>query len=278
VLEQYQVVKKIGSGAYGHVWKVVDRQSKAVKALKKNFDAFSNSTDAQRTYREIMFLRQLRHPNIVNLERTLRARNDRDIYLVFEHMDVDLHTLIREDGKSTNLEERHKQYIIYQIAKAIYLLHNCNLIHRDLKPSNVLINESCEAKLCDFGLVRFLEEPDDHEAVVMTDYIATRWYRAPELLLGCKDYSKQVDIWALGCLVGELFLGKAMFPGTSTSNQLEKVLAWTGAPTSAELKQVSANLNPAILQMLNHRKKINRNDFFQGKVSAGCLDLVSKML
>lgn len=83
MLEQYQVGKKIGSGAYGHVWKVVDRQSRGVRALKKNFDAFCNSTDAQRTYREIMFLRQLRHPNIIQLERVIPARNDRDIYLVF---------------------------------------------------------------------------------------------------------------------------------------------------------------------------------------------------
>ena len=83
VLEQYQLVKKIGSGAYGHVWKVTERSTKTVKALKKNFDAFSNSTDAQRTYREIMFLRQLKHPNIIGLENVIRAHNDKDIYLVF---------------------------------------------------------------------------------------------------------------------------------------------------------------------------------------------------
>jgi mitogen-activated protein kinase 15 len=188
ILEQYQIVRKIGSGAYGHVWKVVDKQTKEVKALKKNFDAFINSTDAQRTYREIMFLRQLKHPNIINLDRVIRAKNDKDIYLLFEHMEADLHSLIRENGKSLNMEERHKQYIVNQVATAVYLLHSCNLIHRDLKPSNVLINESCQAKLCDFGLVRLIEEPDEQDAVVMTDYIATRWYRAPELLLGCQDY------------------------------------------------------------------------------------------
>ena len=86
----------------------------------------------------------------------IRARNDRDIYLVFEHMDIDLHTLIREDGRSTQLQERHKQFIIYQICKAIFYMHNSNLIHRDIKPSNILINENCEAKLCDFGLVRLM--------------------------------------------------------------------------------------------------------------------------
>jgi len=87
-----------------------------------------------------MFLRQLKHPNIINLERVIRAKNDKDIYLVFEHMEADLHTLIRENGKSLNMEERHKQYIIHQITTAIYFLHSCNLIHRDLKPSNILIN------------------------------------------------------------------------------------------------------------------------------------------
>lgn len=213
-----------------------------MKALKKNFDAFSNSTDAQRTYREIMFLRQLKHPNIIGLEKVIRARNDKDIYLVFEHMDIDLHTLIRENGRNTQLQERHKQYIIHQVAKAIFYLHHSNLIHRDIKPSNILINENCEAKLCDFGLVRFMEEPPDQELVVMTDYIATRWYRAPELLLGSRDYNKEVDMWALGCLIAEIFNGKAIFPGTSTMNQIERVIAWTGPPCSQDLKALSLNI------------------------------------
>lgn len=117
------------------------------------------------------------------------------------------------------------------MAKAIYLLHHCNLIHRDLKPSNVLVNENCEAKLCDFGLVRLEEEGGDGEMPLMTDYIATRWYRAPELLMGSREYSKEVDMWALGCMIGEMFNGKAMFPGNSTINQIERVLAWTGTPT-----------------------------------------------
>eukprot|EP00919_Chromeraceae_sp_WS-2016_P048240 GHVR01114297.1.p1 GENE.GHVR01114297.1~~GHVR01114297.1.p1 ORF type:complete len:104 (-),score=14.76 GHVR01114297.1:1105-1416(-) len=95
ILTLYKPIKKIGSGAYGIVWKAQNRNTKDYKALKKNFDAFTNSTDAQRTYREIMFLRQLKHPNIIVLNDILRAQNDKDIYLVFEHMDIDLHTLIR---------------------------------------------------------------------------------------------------------------------------------------------------------------------------------------
>lgn len=95
ILARFDIIKKIGSGAYGHVWKVTDKKSKKVKALKKNFDAFNNSTDAQRTYREIMFLMELSHPNVIKLEEVIRAENHRDIYLVFEHMDIDLYTLIR---------------------------------------------------------------------------------------------------------------------------------------------------------------------------------------
>lgn len=95
ILTKYKVIKKIGSGAYGHVYKVVDRKTKKIKALKKNFDAFNNSTDAQRTYREIMFLMELKHPNIIILDEVIQAENGKDIYLVFEFMDADLHLLIR---------------------------------------------------------------------------------------------------------------------------------------------------------------------------------------
>lgn len=123
-----------------------------------------------------------------------------------------------------------------------------------------------------------MEEPDDQELVVMTDYIATRWYRAPELLLGSKDYNKEVDMWALGCLIGEMFHGKAMFPGNSTINQIEKVLTWTGAPSSQDVKHLRSSLPQNILQLLNTRKKPNKSEFFAGKVNSTCLDLISRLL
>lgn len=110
-----------------------------------------------------MFLMELAHPNVIKLEEVIRAENNRDIYLVFEHMDIDLFTLIREDI----LAERHRKYIFYQMAKALYFLHSGGLIHRDIKPSNVLVNENCEAKLCDFGLVRSLDDgPEDPQDVL----------------------------------------------------------------------------------------------------------------
>jgi mitogen-activated protein kinase 15 len=141
------------------VWKAIDKKTKDIVALKKNFDAFQNATDAQRTFREIIFLQELSgHENIIRLQNVIRAENDRDIYLVFDFMDTDLHAVIR----ANILEDIHKQYIIYQVLKCLKYMHSANLLHRDLKPSNLLLNSECHVKVADFGLARSLDtkEPD----------------------------------------------------------------------------------------------------------------------
>ena len=141
------------------MWKAIDKKTKDIVALKKNFDAFQNATDAQRTFREIIFLQELSgHENIIRLQNVIRAENDRDIYLVFDFMDTDLHAVIR----ANILEDIHKQYIIYQVLKCLKYMHSANLLHRDLKPSNLLLNSECHVKVADFGLARYLDtkEPD----------------------------------------------------------------------------------------------------------------------
>lgn len=120
ILERFEIKKKMGCGAYGVVWKVVEKQTGRAYALKKNFDAFQNSTDAQRTYREIMFLLQFKHPNIIEIKEVIRAGNEKDIYILFELMDIDLFGLIKEDL----LKEQHKRYIAYQLANAFNYLHS----------------------------------------------------------------------------------------------------------------------------------------------------------
>ena len=113
----------------------------------------------------------------------------------------------------------------------------------------------------------------------MTDYIATRWYRAPELLMGSREYSKEVDMWALGCMIGEMFNGKAMFPGNSTINQIERVLAWTGTPSPSELKHLSsAGGSQSMLHLLTTRRKPNQHDFFVQRPPHQCLSLIQKLL
>jgi mitogen-activated protein kinase 15 len=216
ILKKYNIVKKLGSGAYGHVWKVTDRKTGQIMALKKIFDAFQHSTDAQRTFREIVFLHELNHPNIVKLYNVFRAENDKDLYLVFEFMEADLHNAI---GQKI-LKDIHNRFIMYQVMKAIKFLHSAQIIHRDLKPSNLLINSDCLLKICDFGLARSLVSDREGTDMVLTEEVATRWYRAPEVLLGSQTYDKSADIWSIGCILGEIINGKPMFPGNSTLNQL----------------------------------------------------------
>jgi len=193
-----------------------------------------------------------KHENIIKLQRVEKADNDRDLYLIFEYMETDLHAVIR----ANILEEIHKQYIMYQCFKALMYMHSAGLVHRDIKPSNLLLNSECLMKVADFGLARKLKQPvrppndpnaaaapldgtgpDEgaSDAFVMTDYVATRWYRAPEVLFGSCTYSAAVDLWSLGCIFGEMILGKPLFAGSTTLNQLEKIAEVLGLPSDAEV-------------------------------------------
>ena len=251
VLRRYDIAQKLGKGAYGIVWKAVDKKSKETVALKKIFDAFQNATDAQRTYREVIFLQQMgEHENIVQLQNVLKSDNNKDLYLVFEYMETDLHAVIR----ANILQEVHKQYIMYQALKALKYMHSAKLVHRDLKPSNLLLNSECLMKVADFGLARSLLYEDAMGSAsadardVLTDYVATRWYRAPEILLGSNSYGKSVDMWSLGCIFGEMLGGKPLFPGANTLNQLERVGQVIGAPDSVEIEKLNS---PFTLEMLD---------------------------
>lgn len=219
-------------------------------ALKKCFDAFRNDTDAQRTFREIMYLQALSgHENIIRLQHVIKAENDKDIYLTFDLMETDLHAVIR----AGILQDIHKKYIIWQLLKAIKYLHSAELVHRDIKPSNILLNSDCHIKLCDFGLCRSVANKSDNSVsnnAVLTDYVATRWYRAPEILLGSKYYTKGIDIWAVGTILGEMINGRPVFPGTSTMNQIEKVLEVTNMPSQSDILSIQSPFAGTMLSSL----------------------------
>lgn len=249
VLRKYDVEQKLGKGAYGIVWRAKDKRSQEPIALKKIFDAFQNATDAQRTFREIMFLQEMRgHENIITLLNVLKADNDRDIYLVFEFMETDLHAAIR----ANILQDIHKQYITWQLLKALKFMHSADLLHRDMKPSNLLLNSDCLMKVADFGLARSLHDCNaGEEAPVLTDYVATRWYRGPEILLGSTRYSFGADMWAAGCILGEMVHGKPVFPGASTLNQVERILNLTGHPTAEEVDSISSAYAMTLLDSIH---------------------------
>lgn len=274
---KYEIKKRLGKGAYGIVWKAVDRQSGEIVAVKKIFDAFRNRTDAQRTFREIMFLQEFGdHPNIVKLLDVVRAQNDKDIYLVFEYMDTDLHAVIK---KGSLLKDIHKRCVMYQLLKAIKYLHSGNVIHRDQKPSNVLLDTNCVVKLCDFGLARSLNQmQEDSGNPALTEYVATRWYRAPEILLGSTRYTKGVDIWSLGCILGEMLLGKALFPGTSTINQIEKIMSAIPHPGPEDILAIKSEYGSSVIQRMLLKPQVPLDDLLQPSVPADALDLLKGLL
>lgn len=119
-----------------------------------------------------------------------------------------MHRVIR----TQDLSDDHCQYFIYQTLRALKAMHSANVLHRDLKPSNLLLNANCDLKVCDFGLARSAASTDDNSGF-MTEYVATRWYRAPEIMLTFKEYTKAIDVWSVGCILAEMLSGKPLFPG-----------------------------------------------------------------
>ncbi|KAK6616859.1 hypothetical protein RUM43_015000 [Polyplax serrata] len=278
ISKRYEMKKRLGKGAYGIVWKAVDKKSREIVAVKKIFDAFRNQTDAQRTFREIMFLQAFKdHPNIIRLRGLHRASNNRDIYLVFDYMDTDLHHVIK---KGNLLKDIHRRYIMYQLLRATRYLHSGDVIHRDQKPSNILINAECRIKLADFGLARSLAnyyaEEETEGPPLLTDYVATRWYRAPEILVASKRYTKGVDMWSLGCILGEMLLGKPLFPGSSTVNQIERIMAVLPKPTTQEIVNMCSGYGKGLLDGALG-PKTNLRDLIKS-TSEEAIDLVTKLL
>lgn len=259
LLEKYEVIDKLGQGAYGIVWKAIKRKNNRVVAIKKVFDAFHNATDAQRTYREIMILQGLRgHSNITQLLSIVRAKNNKDIYMVFEFMPADLHGAI----SSSILKAEPCRYIVYQIVKALKFIHSAEIVHRDLKPSNILIDEKCKVQIADFGLARSILQPPKEDAPCLTEYIATRWYRAPEIVLGSQQYSKAVDVWSVGCILGEMMHGEAIFQGKSTLHQVKLILKLIGIPTKEELDSIDNETAWIVVNSLKLGSQTNWDSFF----------------
>lgn len=276
ITKKYEIKKRLGKGAYGIVWKAIDRRTGEVVAVKKIFDAFRNQTDAQRTFREICFLQEFGdHDNIIKLLNVIKADNDKDIYLVFEYMDTDLHNVIK---KGNILKDIHKRYIMYQIFRAVMYLHSGNVIHRDQKPSNVLLDSECFVKMCDFGLARSVtsmtQEAGDPS---LTDYVATRWYRAPEILLASPRYTKGVDMWSLGCILGEMLLGKPIFPGTSTLDQIEKIMTIIPTPSRQDIDSIKSQYSSSVLDRMACKPKKSIEEILPNAPSDG-IDLLKKLL
>ncbi|XP_066931475.1 mitogen-activated protein kinase 14-like [Clytia hemisphaerica] len=244
VPDRYQNLNTIGTGAYGQVCSAMDTQTGTQIAIKKLSRPFQSIMHAKRAHREIKLLKHMMHENVICLldtftpQKTLSEFND--VYLVTPLMGADLNSIV----KVQNLSDEHVQFLIYQLLRGLKYIHSAGIIHRDLKPSNVAVNENCELKILDFGLARIGAEEG------MTGYVATRWYRAPEIMLNWMQYNSKVDIWSVGCIMAELLTRTTLFPGNDHIDQLTKIMQLVGKPSEMFLNRItSANARTYILSM-----------------------------
>ncbi|KAH7439004.1 hypothetical protein KP509_04G041000 [Ceratopteris richardii] len=227
---RYKVFEIIGKGSYGIVCSAMDTHTGERVAIKRINDIFEHVSDATRILREVKLLRLLRHPDIVEIKHIMlppSPRDFKDIFVVFELMESDLHEVIKAND---DLTPEHYQFFLYQLLRALKYIHTANVFHRDLKPKNILANADCKLKICDFGLARVAFQ-DTPTTIFWTDYVATRWYRAPELCGSFfSKYTPAIDIWSIGCIFAEILTGKPLFPGKSVVHQLELITDVLGTP------------------------------------------------
>ncbi|KAE9614826.1 hypothetical protein Lal_00035967 [Lupinus albus] len=235
---RYKILEVIGKGSYGVVCSAIDTHTGEKVAIKKIHDIFEHISDAARILREIKLLRLLRHPDIVEIKHIMlppSRRDFKDIYVVFELMESDLHQVIKAND---DLTKEHYQFFLYQLLRALKYIHTANVYHRDLKPKNILANANCKLKICDFGLAR-VAFSDTPTTVFWTDYVATRWYRAPELCGSFySKYTPAIDIWSIGCIFAEVLIGKPLFPGKNVVHQLDLMTDLLGTPSLDTISRV----------------------------------------
>ncbi|XP_031475143.1 mitogen-activated protein kinase homolog MMK1-like [Nymphaea colorata] len=262
----------IGRGAYGIVCSVYNSETNEQVAVKKIANAFDNPTDAKRTLREIKLLRHLDHENVISIRDVIpppQPEAFNDVYIASELMDTDLHHIIRSNQA---LSDEHCQYFMYQILRGLKYIHSANVLHRDLKPSNLLVNANCDLKICDFGLARPTSEND-----FMTEYVVTRWYRAPELLLNSSDYTAAIDVWSVGCIFMELMNRRPLFPGRDQMHQLRLLTELIGTPTAADIEFVRSEDARRYILQLPQQPRQSFAELFP-HVHPVAIDLVERML
>jgi serine/threonine protein kinase len=234
---RYKPKKKLGAGAYGVVASAIDRETGDKVAIKKVESVFDNLTDAKRILREVKLMRHFNHDNILSISDMIEPAYGEqldDIYIVTEYMQSDLHRIVYSDNR---LSDNHIAYIMFQIFRGLAEMHRANVIHRDLKPSNILINEDCSLKICDLGLSRGVDETSAEEAA-LTEYVVTRWYRAPEVICAAMQYGFGIDIWAAGCILAELYNREPLFQGTNYVDQLNCIFDVIGTPGDSDIDSI----------------------------------------
>ncbi|XP_051925313.1 mitogen-activated protein kinase 7 [Hippocampus zosterae] len=276
--EEYDVIETIGTGAYGVVSSARRRDNGQQVAIKKISNAFEVVTNAKRTLRELKILKHFKHDNIIAIKDILQPNLPhsafKSVYVVLDLMESDLHQIIHS---AQALTPEHTRYFLYQLLRGLKYVHSANVIHRDLKPSNLLVNENCELKIGDFGMARGLSSHPEESHSFMTEYVATRWYRAPELLLSLNHYTLAIDMWSVGCIFAEMLGRKQLFPGKHYVHQLQLILSVLGTPPKGLIGAIRADRVRSYVQSLPSQSAVPLAKLYP-RAEPGALDLLASML
>ncbi|KXS22109.1 protein serine/threonine kinase [Gonapodya prolifera JEL478] len=230
-MEKYQKIEKLGEGTYGIVYKAQNRENGEIVALKRiRLDNEEEGVPCT-AIREISLLKELKHPNIVRLYDVIHT--EKKLTLVFEYLDSDLKKFL--DMYGGEIDPNLIKQLMYQLLKGIAFCHDHRVLHRDLKPQNLLINKKGELKLGDFGLARAFGIP----VRSYSNEVVTLWYRAPDVLMGSRQYSTSIDLWSAGCIMAEMAFGRPLFCGNSVRDQLMRIFKYLGTPTEQTWPGVS---------------------------------------
>ncbi|CAL6062020.1 Kinase [Hexamita inflata] len=247
-MNKYEILGNSGEGAYGVVLKCRNKETNSLVAIKKfkDLDDPEDLNFRKTTLREIKLLKNAIHPNIVRLLEAFKRKQR--LYLVFEYCDS---TILEMLEKSNGIQMDEVRTLTFQIIRSVDFLHSNHIIHRDLKPENLLVlNTTIQkqpakvVKLCDFGFARHVNAPGaakDYQPQDLTDYVATRWYRAPELLLNATDYNASVDVWAIALIIVEMITSQPLFPGDSDVDQLYLIQKVLGNMTRKQMEKFLRN-------------------------------------
>jgi mitogen-activated protein kinase 1/3 len=280
VPDHYRVMKKLGTGAYGEVFLCYNELDGTEVAVKKIGNFTRDPVVGKRILREVKLLAELRHNNLLHLCDILPVPNPdfEDVYLVTPYMHVDLHRLIHS---KVPLVESQSRALIIQILRGLNYLHSAGVMHRDLKPSNVLVNRDVSLRIADFGLARARSIEDMDQ---LTDYVVTRWYRAPELvLLPTAGYFEAVDLWSVGCIFAELMGREPLFPGKNHLEMLRMIANTLGFSADTDLGWVPERDITNVRRFLNSipplpSTPVKSLEERLPDCTTECLDLIHRLL
>jgi serine/threonine protein kinase len=271
-MERYQKIEKngsLGEGTYGVVYKAKDQETGEIVALKRIRLEVEDEGIPSTALREISLLRELEHPNIVELRDCVQSEGK--LYLVFEFLDKDLKRYM--DSVRDLMDPMLIKSYLYQMIRGLHFCHARGVMHRDLKPQNLLVNKEGKLKLADFGLARAFSLP----IRALTHEVVTLWYRAPEVLLGSRHYAPPVDMWAIGTIFVEMVNKRPLFPGDSEIDELYRIFRGLGTPTEETWPGVS-NLPDFAMTFPKWQKRPINTVIKHGNLDAHGLDLLARCL